>query len=458
MLSINGKLTWMPRKYQLPAWHAMQGGLKRIALCWHRRAGKDDFCLNWAANAAHQRVGTYWHMLPEAAQARKAIWDAVDENSGRRRIDIAFPMEVRETTKDQEMFIRFKNGSTWQVVGSDNFDSLVGSPPVGVVFSEYAIANPRSWDMLRPILRNNKGWGLFVSTPRGKNHFEKLFHFAENDPEWFAQLLTVDDTGVMTPADIEAERRELIATKGEDVAEGIIQQEYYCSFNSPLIGSIYGKEIALAEREGRIKDMEYDHTLPVYTAWDLGSTDDTAIWFAQISNNEIRCIDYHSSNGKTVQFYADLLKAKPYAYGGHWVPHDAMPKTLAGNGRSIMQQLWDLGIKARMVPRLSVQDGIQAARLSLPKTYFDKTKCKRGIDSLREYQREWDDNRNDFRESPKHDWTSHGADSFRYLSIIWRQPKTIEFKPKSRIRLLSEVPFNEIMWGKKSNSRRHKRI
>jgi phage terminase large subunit len=151
----------------MPAWEQLEAGKKRLALAWHRRAGKDDVCLHWAATCAMTRVGGYWHMLPQHNQARKAIWDAINPGTGRRRIDDAFPLALRDSTREQDMFIRFKNGSTWQVVGSDNYNALVGSPPVGVVFSEYALSDPSSWAFIRPILAENGGWALFISTPRG---------------------------------------------------------------------------------------------------------------------------------------------------------------------------------------------------------------------------------------------------------------------------------------------------
>jgi len=118
----------------MQAWAALESGCRRLALAWHRRSGKDDISLHWTAVSAMQRVGGYWHMLPQANQARKAIWDANNPHTGLRRIDEAFPAEIRATTREQDMFIRFWNGSSWQVVGSDNYDALVGSPPVGVVF------------------------------------------------------------------------------------------------------------------------------------------------------------------------------------------------------------------------------------------------------------------------------------------------------------------------------------
>ena len=161
---------WRPRDYQRRLWDYLETGGKRAVAVWHRRAGKDEVCLHWAACAAMQRVGNYWHMLPEASQARKAIWDAINPHTGRRRIDEAFPPSIRVGQRDDDMRIKLASGSVWQVVGSDNFNSLVGSPPTGLVFSEYSLTNPAAWDYLRPILAENGGWCVFMMTPRGRNH------------------------------------------------------------------------------------------------------------------------------------------------------------------------------------------------------------------------------------------------------------------------------------------------
>jgi phage terminase large subunit len=276
---------WEPRPKQQSVWKALESGIKRAVLVWHRRYGKDDVALHWTACAAMQRVGTYWHLLPQANQSRKAIWDAVNPRTGRRRIDDAFPKELRETTREQDMLIRFKNGSTWQVVGSDNYNALVGSPPVGVVFSEYALADPNSWAFLRPILAENGGWVMFISTPRGRNHLQRLYQYAKDSPEWFAEILTVKDTGAISPERMEQERRELAAERGDDEADNIINQEYFCSFDAAIPGSYYGKAMAKAEAEGRIGEVPYDPRYQVQTWWDLGVGDPTAIWFVQEIGN-----------------------------------------------------------------------------------------------------------------------------------------------------------------------------
>lgn len=230
---------WVPRSYQMPLWRYLEGGGGRRAVAvWHRRAGKDEVCLHWAAVAGSQRAATYWHMLPEASQARKAIWEAINPHTGIRRIDEAFPVEIRDTTREQEMLIKLRNGSTWQVVGSDNYDSLVGSPPAGVVFSEWPLGKEDAWAYLRPILAENNGWALFIYTPRGDNHGKRSYDFALTDPGWFCELLTADDTKVFSPDRLESERREMISQYGESRGNALFRQEYYCSWIEAFEGAV----------------------------------------------------------------------------------------------------------------------------------------------------------------------------------------------------------------------------
>lgn len=229
---------WRPRRYQMPLWTHLEHGGRRAVAVWHRRAGKDEVCLHWSAIAAMKRPATYWHMLPEANQARKAIWEAINPHTGKRRIDEAFPKEIRETSREQEMMIKFVNGSTWQVVGSDNYDSLVGSPPAGVVFSEWALAKPDAWAYLRPILAENGGWALFIYTPRGDNHGKSTYDLALIEPDWFCELLTADETGVFDPDTLEAERREMISQFGQSRGNALFKQEYYCSWVEAFEGAV----------------------------------------------------------------------------------------------------------------------------------------------------------------------------------------------------------------------------
>ena len=248
---------WKPREDQLGLWRYMQGGGLRAVEVAHRRWGKDDVALHWTACSAMQKVGNYWHMLPEYSQGRKAIWEAVNPRTGLRRIDEAFPQVIRSATKTHEMMIKFVSGSTWQVVGSDNYNSLMGSPPIGIVFSEWALADPMAWAFLRPILAENGGWAMWVYTPRGANHGLKLFRYAEGNPDWHCELLTVKQTPVFTPETIENELRELIEEFGAEEGERLFLQEYHCSFEGHVAGAYYAKQIRKARTDNRICEVPY---------------------------------------------------------------------------------------------------------------------------------------------------------------------------------------------------------
>ena len=412
---------WRPRPYQRPLWDFLERGGKRAVAVWHRRAGKDDVFLHRAAVAAHERKGTYWHMLPAANQARRALWEAINPHTGRRRIDDAFPQSVRETTRENEMLVRFLNGSTWQVVGSDNFNSLVGAPPVGIVFSEWPLADPRAWAFLRPILAENGGWAAFGYTPRGANHGKTTLETARTEKAWFAQVLTVADTGVFDEVTLARERRELIKDFGQDQGENLFQQEYYCSFDAAILGAYYMREMAWLEREKRIGRVPWDPAIQVHTAWDLGIGDSTVIWFAQFVGREVRLIDYVESSGVGLSWYANELRNRPYAYGEHILPHDAEAKEL-GTGQSRRETLRTLGVvNVRIIAAQRIEDGIQAARNFLPRCWIDAEKCERGVSALKQYRREFDERHKSFHDRPLHDWTSHAADALRYLAL--GQPK-----------------------------------
>jgi len=432
---------WKPRFYQDPLWNYLSNGGKRAVVNWHRRSGKDDVFLHHTACAAHERVGNYWYMLPEYSQARKSMWDAVNPHSGKRRIDEAFPQELRATTRDHEMMIPFKNGSTFQLVGSDNFNSLIGSPPVGLIFSEYAVSNPQAWGYLRPILLENKGWAGFNSTPRGNNHFKAICKYAETANGWFYQKLTADDTHIFTTEQLAEELAELQALHGDDYGRSLWLQEYYGSFDAAIPGSIFGPWLDKAQNQGRICEVPHDPNFPVHTGWDLGRTDATAIWFFQMIAMYINVINYHESNLKDIPFYCDLLrgkswsddttdlralkeKTKKYQYGTHWLPHDARQRTLAAGGKAIQQQMIDQKVgRIAIARRLDHVDGIQGARATLPHCRFDKVNCEDGIEVLRHYHYEWNAEDKIFASNPAHDWASHGSSAFRTLSLSWKRPK-----------------------------------
>jgi hypothetical protein len=432
--AINLPHEWEPRDYQKPAWESWLDGCDRQLLVWHRRAGKDDINLRQHAVAAHNRVGTYWHMLPQYAQARKAIWDAVNPRTGKRRIDEAFPLQTRARTRDNDMFIRFKNGSTWQVVGSDNYDSLVGTPPVGVTASEWALADPTAWGYLSPILAENGGWASFITTPRGNNHVKKMveqhrsnvFDKVTNPRGWFVQTLTAADTKAISLEIIEAQREEYIALFGKDIANLLIQQEYYCSFNGAMVGAYWGAEIADAEVQGRIRHFEIDRRYPVHTAWDLGKAVNNPIWCFQVIPGEPgpRIVDFYRPDSEDLEEWCTWLDAQGY-HGTDFVPHDIM-QPVWGSKRTRYEVLKEKGRKPRVVDRASVADGITAGRQTIKVATFYEGDDERGdrvelgIEGLKNYRREWDSEIKRFRDNPFKDWSEHIGSGWRYLGLCWR--------------------------------------
>jgi len=412
---------WRPRDYQMPLWSYLEGGGKRAAICWHRRSGKDETLLNWDAVAAFREVGTYWHMLPEASQARKALWDAVNPHTKHRRIDEAFPPELRASTRDHDMFMRFKNGSTFQVVGSDNFDSLVGSPPRGVSFSEYSLSNPSAWAMLRPILLENGGWATFNFTPRGKNHAKKLLDMAKKDSEWFGQTLTALDTGVFKPYQLERELRELIEENGETDGKALFEQEYYCSFDAAIRGAIYADFINEMERQGRIGKVPPSPIHQVCSAWDLGHRDATSIWLWQLVGYQVRILAYYENNNildldHYVTWIRDWCKERHLVPGLAILPHD-VEHHIIGMPTPRKDQLQRLGLQVVVAPNISRADGIAAGRQLLKTCVMDEEECAEGIDCLRSYHRKYDEERKVLSAEPVHDWSSNAADAYRMLAV-----------------------------------------
>jgi len=416
---INVPLNWKPRDYQMPLWEALERGTKRAVAVWHRRAGKDLCSINWTVTQALQRRGIYWHILPTYKQGRKIVWDGMTKEG--RGFTSYWPEELIERKRDDEMSVWLKNGSIWQVVGCDDVDKLVGTNPVGCVFSEYSLQDPRVWDLLRPILLENGGWALFIYTPRGRNHGHKLFKMAQQNSEWFCQQLSVEDTHALHSSAIEEVR-------AEGMPEELVQQEFYCSFDAPLVGAYYADQLRYLHENNRIGVVPWDPNLAVTTAWDLGIGDANAIWFCQQTGKEVRLIEYYHSTGVGLDHYAKEIYQRPYAYNKHLLPFDVNVREL-GSGKSRVEILRNLGIHVQVVPRLSVQDGIAAVRQLLPRCWFDEKKCELGIRALAEYTKEMKPGEQEpdgtpvYRDRPKHDWTSHPADAFRTLAVGLRPPR-----------------------------------
>jgi phage terminase large subunit len=427
---------WEPRPYQRPLWNYLERGGKRAIGVWHRRAGKDDVLLHRTAVAAFERVATYWTALPEYAQARKALWAAVNPHTGKRRIDEAFPYELRETTNEQEMFIRFRNGSTWQLIGSDRYNSLVGAGVAGVTFSEFALANPSAWGYIRPMLEENDGWAAFITTPRGRNHAKAMYDMAAANDKWFAETLTIADTGALTPEQVKESLDEYIALYGEDLGTAQFEQEYECSFNAAILGAFYAREMALVRKQGRVTNIEALPDRPVHRAWDIGRRDDTSIWWFQVVGSKVYILDCYSMPFGTLEPHAEEVHRRNAAHGWNvkgaidYVPHDA--KVIEwGAGRTRVEQMQAHGLNPVLAPDATKLDGIAAARLTLGRCVFHSRCETLGLAALEQYRREWDDERKTFKADSVHDWTSHLADAFRYLSLSWRHvvDKVEEAKP-----------------------------
>lgn len=430
---------WQPRAYQRPLWNYLERGGKRAIEIAHRRWGKDDLILHRTAIAMHERPASYWHMLPEYAQARKAIWTAVNPHTGKRRIDEAFPPALRDSTNEQEMFIRFKSGSTWQLVGSDRYNSLVGAGIAGVTFSEFALANPSAWGYIRPMIEENDGWATFITTPRGRNHAKALYDMAKADMDaggrWFAEVSSVAHTGALSEAQITESLAEYIALYGEDLGTAQFDQEYGCSFNAAILGAFYAREMTRVRSEGRIvSNLEAIPGVPVHRAWDIGVRDDTSIWWFQVVGTQLFILDCYSENGVGVDHYAEVIQQRGelhgWTNGTDYVPHDAKVKEW-GTGKTRVETMMSLGLKPEPIPLAGKLDGINAVRKTLPLCVFHERCESEGIAALEMYRREWDDDKKAFKQNEVHDWSSHLADAFRYLSLAWR--KAYEPKPRELV-------------------------
>lgn len=418
---------WEPRYDQMALWEYLQQDIPglRAVECAHRRWGKDEICLNTGATKAFQRVGNYWHLLPQYNQCRKAIWEAVNPRTGKKRVDEAFPDVIRNSVRNTDMYIEFVNGSSWQLVGSDNFNALVGSPPIGITFSEYALSDPRCWAYLSPILEENGGWAAFISTSRGDNHFHTLLRMATSTPGWFGEILTARQTPVFTADKLEQIRAGLIATFGDDMGEAMFQQEYMCSFQGAVLGAYFAKQMVRAESEGRISSVPHQPGIEVDTFWDLGVDDSMTIWFIQHVGQWHHVIDYYENSGYGLEHYANVLAEKGYEYGNHFMPHDANAREMTNSevAQSRKEVAQDLGIAPIIVVKRAknidviIQYQIPAVRNVLPLCRFDKEKCVQGISALKNYRAEYDEEKKKLSNRPLHDWSSHGSSAFITFAV-----------------------------------------
>ncbi len=400
---------WKARDYQVENLKQLANGCKRIVKVWHRRGGKDLNDLNATIMETQKRVGVYWHIFPTYSQGRKAMWEGITKD-GRKYLSF-IPEDLIKSINKHEMSIEFKNGSIWRVVGGDKIDAVVGAGPVGVVLSEYSLQRPTLWDYIQPMLLENNGWAMFNGTPRGENHFYDLVEMARNNPNWYLDIKTIDDTHVVSKEQIEELRRE-------GKPEEMLQQEYYCSFEGSIYGAYYADQMKKAKDDGRICSVPVDDNALVNTVWDLGINDNMAIWFYQTIGREIHLIDYYENTGEGFAHYAAMLEQKDYNYSKHYAPHDIKVREL-GTGKSRLEIAKGMGIKFEVVNQMPIIDGIGAVRGIMSKCWFDKHKCKQGINALKQYRKDWDEKLQRFKDHPLHDWSSDCADAFRYLAVSY---------------------------------------
>jgi phage terminase large subunit len=355
----------------------------------------------------------YAYIAPTYGQAKRVAWDLLKDYTkhipGRTVNEADLRIDIERPAKGDR--IRF------MLLGAENPGTLKGLYLDGVVLDEYAEMNPQIWsEVVRPALSDRLGWGIFIGTPKGQNHFYDIYQSAKNDPKnWFTAIYKASETQIIPRTELEANRSQM--------SEAEYMQEFECSFAAALVGAYYGKEMEEAETTERIRDVGYDKRLPVTTYWDLGMDDSTAIWFGQVvAGGEIRWIDYHEDAGHDLEHYAKVLKDKGYSYDRAILPHDGAVREL-GTGKSRQDTLRQhlRGVRVEIQPKTKPADGINAARLMLKRSWFDKTKCKDGIDALKNYERKWDAKREVFQSIPLHNWASHGADAFRLAAMAIRE-------------------------------------
>lgn len=398
-------IPYTPRK-QFEVFHNRTERFAKIVA--HRRFGKTVGCINDKIRAALRNTRQhppprYSYIAPTYSQAKDVAWGYLKHYSA--------PIPGLQIS-ESELWIQYPNGARVRLYGADNYERMRGLYNDGVTVDEPAQMDPRAWpEVIRPTLADFQGTATFIGTPKGRDWFYFVDRLEDGtpDPAFFRLTLKASETGIIPQSELDALRRGM--------SEDQYAQEFECSFDAAVVGAYYGKLMAVAETERRITGVSYEPTAPVWTAWDLGISDATAIWFTQVVGREVRIIDYYEATGADLGHYVREIMSKPYVYGGHIVPHDAQAREL-GTGKTRLEVLTTLGLKDLTVaPMHRVEDGINAARVMLPKCWFDARKCSRGIDALKLYHAEYDEKLRTVRPRPVHDWTSHAADAMRYLAM-----------------------------------------
>ena len=392
-------IPYKPRKHQ----KEVHNNLKRFnVLVCHRRFGKTVLCINEILKKAMQNTlprPRYYYLAPTYSMAKRTAWDYLKEYTGGLPNDQYHETELRAD---------LPNGARIQLLGCERPDSLRGLYIDGVILDEVAQMPPRLWtEIIRPALSDREGWMVAIGTPQGHNAFFDLYDYANHQEGWYAETFKSSETGIISDLELN-EAKHLMP-------EEVYEAEFECSFDSAAIGSIYAKGLTKAEEDGRITKVPYQTDIKVNTFWDLGMQDKTAIWFVQIKGSAFHIIDYYENSGESLEFYASVLDEKKYLYDTHYLPHDANVREL-GTGVSRVETAQSLGMRTSIVPKLSIDDGINAVRMLLSRCWFDHEKCKDGLDALRQYRWAVSD-KGEVKNRPEHSWCSHAADAFRYFAV-----------------------------------------
>lgn len=440
-----------PRYYQVDVFKYWQARKQpgRAVEVWARRCGKDLTYASVALMLSYERPGLYLHFLPEFSHARRTLWDGFD-NDGNRFIDTAFPRELRKATHDVDMRIELHNGAVWQLGGSDQYDRWVGGNPIWTCFSEYALAHPKAWEIMRPILKVNGGHAAFISTPRGYNHLHKMLELAKSEPSWRWSHLSAIDAGVMTEEDIAEEIRL-------GMPEELARQEYRCDFSAANVGSILGRYVEAAEKDGRISlepvwDMDGGG---IIVTCDIGFRDTAAFWFwQQQPAGRFALVDYDEDTGLDAAQWIDRLGEKSWKIAKLLLPHDARAKTFQTR-HTVVEQFRASGLAESygLVPAMRSQDKINAARSMLPRCTFDAAACAQGLLGLREWAYKWNEDTKTYSKEPDHNWASHPADAFCYGAAMLRDHEPVA-APKAQPQVAIQSFNLEQLWADRDASAR----
>lgn len=375
----------------------------------HRRGGKSVATVNDMIRAAvrcEKRDGRFAYIAPQLNQAKDVIWTYIKR----------FTLPLATAKNETDLWVEVPNAgghvSRIRVYGADNADRLRGGYLDFALLDEYADMAPSVFGMIvRPMLADREGGATFIGTIKGRNHLWALHEERRDDPEWFTMYAPASRTGIIPEPEI-AEMRKVMT-------EEEFAQEMELDPDAAIMGAYWGKELAAAEADGRIAEVPTAEGA-VHTVWDLGVGDSTAIWWWQAVGSEIRILDFYENHGVGIDHYAGVVASKPWPKGDDWVPHDAKVREL-GTGRTRIEAMIAKGLKPRLVPGHTVEDGINAARMLIPRMWFHRPTTRDAIEGLKQYRADYDEKLRVFKDKPKHDWTSHRADAFRYLAMAYRE-------------------------------------